>query len=306
MTRPLRLHVPGMLYHVVARGDDKACIFRDDTDYAGFLELLAGALSRFGVRCASFCALWNHYHLLLAAGDQPISRMMQQLNSSYCQRFNRRHHRVGHVLQGRFGSRIVEDGAYARAVLRYIALNPVAAGLVADPRDWRWSSYRCTVGSEAAREFLAADLVWLAFGTSDPAIGRARFADFVLAGRHEVFGNPLFHGSARLAGHLAPRLEPHESTRDFVYAQRFATRASLGTLFEGILRRDDLQIAAHEAFYRHAYTLSEIGTTLGRDPSTIWRWVRRASARLRAARPESGGSPENASAGEDNRARIKI
>ena len=113
MSRPLRLHVPGLLHHVFARGNEKACIYADDQDYESFLELLARTLPRFDVRCVAYCLVWNHYHLLLVPNEHPISRLLQQLNSAYCQRFNRRHHRVGHVLQGRYGCRIVEDGAYA-------------------------------------------------------------------------------------------------------------------------------------------------------------------------------------------------
>lgn len=309
MSRPLRLHVPGMLNHVVARGTEKACIFADDTDYEGFLALLADALPRFGVRCASFCAIWNHYHLLLVAGAHPISRMLQQLNSAYCQRFNRRHHRVGHVLQGRFGSRLVEDGAYTRAVLRYIALNPVSAGRVADPRDWPWSSYRFTVGPDPPPDFLAVDQVWLAFGTRDPAVGRARFAEFVGGGAQEVLGDPLFHGSERLAGRLEPLLRPHEPTRDFVYAQRFATRPSLGPLFTGALKPRELENAARAAFHHHAYTLADIGHVVGRHPTTVWRWIRRATARQGARAAATGRGAANAanmSSEEYSHARIKI
>lgn len=306
MSRPLRLHVPGLLYHVMSRGNDKACIFSNDTDYEVFLELLANALSRFEVSCASYCAIWNHYHLLLVAGPHPISRMMQHLNSAYCQRFNRRHRRVGHVLQGRFKSRIVEDGAYARAVLRYIALNPVAAGLVADPKDWPWSSYRVTIGPDPPPQFLALDRVWLAFGTRDPAVGRGRLADFVHGGPQEMLADPLFHGSERLAARLEPLLKPHEPTRDFVYGQRFAARRPLADLFDGTLQRVELEKAAHTAFYRHAYTLSEIGAVVARDPTTVWRWIRRSTARRRLADAGSDAEGANVSAVEHSHARIKI
>jgi REP element-mobilizing transposase RayT len=179
-----------MLYHIFARGNAKACIFVDDEDYERFLGLLAASVVRFGVRCAAYCALWNHYHLLLAAGEQPISRMMQQLNSKYSQQFNRRHNRVGHVLQGRFGSRIVEDGAYVRAVLRYLALNPVAAGRVEQPEDWPWSSYRFAIGADPPPDFLALDRVWAAFGTGDETAGRLRFGELVGSQVQETLDDP--------------------------------------------------------------------------------------------------------------------
>lgn len=279
VSRPLRLHAPGLLHHVFARGNEKACIFADDRDYASFLDLLAPALARFNTRCVAYCLLWNHYHLLLVPNEHRISQVLQQLNSAYCQRFNRRHNRVGHVLQGRYGCRVVEDGEYARTVLRYLALNPVAAGRTAKPEHWPWSSYRFVLGLEACPDFLALDDAWLAFGTSDCAVGRERFATFVAAGLEDGFTNPLLHGSARLAERMADRLEPHQEIRDYVYAARYAARPTLGSLLDGCVDREALQDAAHAAFHRHAYTLAEIAAAVSRDPSVVCRWIRESTLR---------------------------
>jgi REP element-mobilizing transposase RayT len=106
-----------------------------DEDCQSLLELLREGSTRFGVSGMSYCLLGNHFHLLLAVGHHSVSRLMQQVNSKYAQDFNRRHERVGHLYQGRFGSRIVDHGAYTRAVFRHISLNPVAAGQVQDPAD---------------------------------------------------------------------------------------------------------------------------------------------------------------------------
>lgn len=279
MSRPLRLHAPGLIHHVFARGHEKACIFADDHDYRSFLDLLADALPRLRVRCMAYCLLWNHYHLVLVPSEHRLSRLLQQVNSAYCQRFNRRHNRVGHVLQGRFGCRIVEDGAYARTLLRYVALNPVAAGLAAKPEDWTWSSYGVALGLDAVPDFLSLQDSWAAFGTSDAVVGRTRFADFVGAGLQDPFGNPLLYGSARLAARLTPALEPHRATRDYVYAARFAARPSLGSLLDECRDRESLADAAHTAFHRYAYTLVEIATVVGRDPSVVSRWIQRSKQR---------------------------
>jgi len=279
MSRPLRIHAPGVLCHVFARGNNKGCIFADDTDCRSFLDLLAKMLERFGVVCVTYCLLWNHYHLGLIPGAEPISRLMQQLNSRYCQAFNRRHGRVGHVLQGRYGSRLVQDGEYARALLRYVALNPVAAGRASGPEDWAWSSYRVALGLDAAPAFLSLKEVWSAFGTSDPEIGRARLSHFVAAGIEDSFPNPLLHGSEQLARQIAPELAPHQSNGDFVYPYRFAARLTLSALLDGCIDRRSVEDAAHTAFYRHGYTLAELGRALSRDPSTISRWIQRAAAR---------------------------
>ena len=279
VTRPLRVHAPGLAHPVFARGNEKACIFADDRDYTTFLDLLAEALARFNTRCVAYCLLWNHYHLLLVPNEHRISRVLQQVNSTYCQRFNRRHSRVGHVLQGRYGCRVVEDGEYARTVLRYLALNPVAAGRTTNPEDWPWSSYRFALGLEACPTFLSLDDTWTAFGTSECAVGRERLATFVGGGLQDEFTNPLLHGSARLAEQMADHLEPHQGTRDYVYAARYAARPSLGSLLDGRVDRQALQDAAHAAFHRHAYTLAEIAAAVSRDPSVVCRWIRQSQGR---------------------------
>lgn len=289
MARPLRLHVPGMLYHVMSRGNDKQCIFRDETDYRCHLDLLGKALARFGARCAAYALMWNHYHLLLRAGAHPISRVMHQVNSEYCRQFNRRHDRVGHVLQGRFKATIVEDGASARRVLRYLALNPVVAGYVANPEDYVWSSYRAAMGLAEPADSLALDEVWAAFGTPHPRVGRERLAEFVRAGLQEDCPDTLLVGSERLKRRIAPRLEPFHFEREHAYAERHAARPSLGTLFEGCVRQADLDAAACRAFVDHAFTLGEIGALVSRHPSVVCRWIRRA----RTVRRLSVTSPED-------------
>jgi REP element-mobilizing transposase RayT len=284
MARPLRVYAPGLLHHVFARGNDKHCVFADDDDHRAFLELLGTTLSRFDVEAAGYCLLWNHYHLLLVPhGETAISRMMQQLNSTYCQRFNRRHGRVGHVLQGRFGLRIIEDGDYARTAFRYLALNPVAAGRTQRPEDWRWSSYRVALGLDATPDFLVLQHVWSAFGTSDLEIGRSLLAEFVDAGLSETFPNSLLHGSVGLCERMAPLLEPHQSNRDFTHEQRFAARLPLETILAGCSDRTSVENAAHAAFSRHGYTLAELGQALNRHPSTVCRWIQRVGARLPTA-----------------------
>ena len=279
MSRPLRIHAPGLLHHVVSRGNDKDCIFTDDEDHESFLADLTEALERFDAHCAGYCLLSNHYHLLIVPREFPLWRVMHRVNSIFFRRFNRRHHRVGPRLQGRYRGNIIEDGCYARNALRYVALNPVAAGLSPRPEDWRWSSYRAAVGLTPAPKLLSTAYSWRAFGTSDPDTGRARFAHFVSAGLPDDFTDRLLYGSDRLAALMAPALEPQRDNRDFVYAHRFAARPTLSELFRGCNSRLRKQDAAWMAFRHHGYTLAEIGSVLHRDPSTVSRWVKYAAAR---------------------------
>ena len=100
MSRPLRLQLPGGIYHVTARGNARRAIFEDDDDCAGFLIVLASTVARYRLLCHAYCLMGNHYHLLVQTPEPNLSVAMRQLNGVYTQRFNRRHERCGHVLQG--------------------------------------------------------------------------------------------------------------------------------------------------------------------------------------------------------------
>lgn len=148
MARPLRLELPGGVYHITARGNERKLIYRDDIDRTRFQEVLAQVLSRFHWLCLAYCQMGNHYHLLVETPLPNLSRGMRQLNGVYAQQFNRRHNRVGHLTQGRYGAILVEQGEHLLSTVRYIVRNPVRAGLCAAPEDWHWSSYRATLGLE--------------------------------------------------------------------------------------------------------------------------------------------------------------
>lgn len=267
--------MPGRAYHVFARGDNKGQIFRDADDYQHFLTRFVESLQRFATLCLAYCLMANHYHLLIVPGEHPVSKLMQWLNSRYCQRYNKRHGRVGHVLQGRFGSRIVEDSTYLLSALRYIAMNPVAAEAATRPENFRWSSYRATAGLEPPPPFLDLGRVWHAFDCTDAAEGRARYIAHVAGGAAaEELQRALFFGGELLARQVHRLLEPHKADGELTYADRFATRAALDAVFANAASTEDVRTAAHDAFHRHAYTLREIGEFVGRTPSTISKWIR--------------------------------
>jgi putative transposase len=86
----------------------------------------------------------NHFHLLLRPeSGQSISRILQSLTVTHTWRYHKRHRSSGHVWQGRFKSPVIQDDAHLLTVLRYIEANPLRANIVADPSDYRWSSFRC-------------------------------------------------------------------------------------------------------------------------------------------------------------------
>jgi REP element-mobilizing transposase RayT len=276
MARPLRLHIPGAIYHIMSRGNARQDIFLDDTDYRYFLERLSITSGRFRARCHAYCLMRNHFHLMVRAGELPVWRMMHQLNSSVSQRFNRRHQRIGHVLQGRYKALVIDGDDYFRRALRYIARNPVRACLVQRAADWPWSSYRATAGLAVAAPWLALDEVWEAFG-DNPLEAQRAYADFVdgdISAHEAVPAGPVVFGSGAFVARVGRALAPHRGCREVVYAERFADRPRLIDLFAIGADACAREIAIRKAFDDHGYTLREIGEFLGVHPSTVWRHVR--------------------------------
>lgn len=130
MARPLRIELPGGLYHVTSRGDRREDIFLDDDDRLTWLDLFGQVCRRFNWICHVWCLMDNHYHIVVETVEGNLTQGMRQLNGVYTQRFNRTHHRVGHVFQGRYKAIIVEKDSYLQELARYVVLNPLRARMV--------------------------------------------------------------------------------------------------------------------------------------------------------------------------------
>ena len=182
MARPLRIEYPGAVYHVTSRGNARQDIVADDRDRSQWLTLLAHVVDRYGWRCHAYCLMDNHYHLLIETPQPNLSLGMRQLNGRYTQIYNRRYERVGHLFQGRFTAILVEKEAHLLELCRYVVLNPVRANMVAQPRQWAWSSYRTTVGDTKASDWLTIDWILGQFGVRVGA-ARERYRTFVAEGR---------------------------------------------------------------------------------------------------------------------------
>ena len=161
-------------------------------------------MENFGIECWNYCIMPNHYHATLRPTGHNLSEALRQLNSRYAQWWNKRHERVGHVFQGRFKDQIVQREGYLPALCRYVALNPVRAGLVERPEEWEWSSYAATVGLQPAPSFLALDSVLQQFGDADRGTLQSRFADYVLGDANALLcTDDRIRSSERLLGDMS-------------------------------------------------------------------------------------------------------
>lgn len=164
MARPLRLEFAGALYHITARGDRQEAIYENDDDRIAFLSVRGEVCQLCNWVCHAYCLMGNHYHLLIETPEGNLSRGMRQLNGVYTQQHNRRHSRVGHVLQGRYKAVLVEKESYLLELVRYIVLNPVRAQMMRTADEWPWSSYRSKIGLQTAVAGVHTDWVLAAFG----------------------------------------------------------------------------------------------------------------------------------------------
>ncbi len=177
MARRPRQLIPGGIYHVMSRGNRREPVFLIDNDRLLLIDLVRQVAGRRRWDVHAYCLMENHYHFVVSTPDADLSAGMRQINGEYAQWFNRSHGYVGHVFQGRFRSVVVESDWHLLELSRYLALNPVRAGLCAAPADWRWGSYRAVVGGGPAA--LTPALRILEFFGREAATARARFRSFV-------------------------------------------------------------------------------------------------------------------------------
>src|SRR5262245_61655407 len=125
MARKPRLHAPGVLYHVIVRGNHRQKTFVALDDYQYYLEKMTQYRRKFDVTLFAYCLMPNHVHLLLECSQTPLGKFMQGLQQSYTQYYNRRYKKSGHLFQGRYKAIICDKDSYLLELVRYIHLNPV-------------------------------------------------------------------------------------------------------------------------------------------------------------------------------------
>ena len=176
MPRPPRLHVPGGLYHVVLRGNHQQAIFDRDADYRIFEDIVARALRRDGARLHAYCWMTNHVHLAAQVGDVRLGRLIQTIASSYARRKQQQIPTTGHLFERRYRAILVDNDAYWLTLVRYIHRNPVEAGIVADPADYRWSSHWGYLGRACPAWLTTAPtLAMFGCGAADSVAAYSRF-----------------------------------------------------------------------------------------------------------------------------------
>jgi len=140
MSRLARIVIPDLPHHVTQRGNGRAQVFFGDDDYAIYRALLAESCRAAGVAVWAWVLMPNHVHLILVPSDSDgLRRALAPVHRRYAGHVHTCLKRTGHFWQGRFGA-VVMDEAHLATAIRYVALNPVRAGLAERAQDWAWSS----------------------------------------------------------------------------------------------------------------------------------------------------------------------
>jgi REP element-mobilizing transposase RayT len=293
MARKPRVHFFGALYHIILRGNNGQTIFFTDQDRLRFFLLLQEGIERFGHRVHGFCLMENHVHLAIQVGKIPLSRILQNLGFRYTRWINRRQNRRGHLFQGRYKAVLVDADVYLQALIRYIHLNPVRAGVVGNPADYPFSGHRAYLGLEKI-PWLTTD--WVLSRLSDSP-GRARkiYDKYVSNGKGGRSQWEYQKGSK-----TDSRILGNESFIDRVLVQKESMpRSGVSTerIFEEVchlysIEEKDLKTAGRERRNSEARavmawlilelgvgTLSELGKLTRRDIATLSSGVKRLRSR---------------------------
>jgi REP element-mobilizing transposase RayT len=222
MPRQARLDIPGLVYHVIARGVERREIFRDERDRTRFVESLGELVVGSGARLYAWSLLSNHFHLLLRRGDRPLSELMRRLMTRHAVRYNLRHERSGHLFQNRYKSIVVDEEEYFLELVRYVHLNPARAGLVRTLEEldqYPHSGHSVLVGARSAHG-QEVDEVLDRFGGRRAQAVRG-YREFVAAGwnqgrREELVGGGLIRSAGGRENAADRRLEEREAADERV------------------------------------------------------------------------------------------
>jgi REP element-mobilizing transposase RayT len=280
MSKQRRIQFSGATYHIMSRGNRKARIFEDDRDRREFLSILADALDRYSVECPSYCLVGNHYHFVAHTPRGNIARFMKVMNGRYAQYINRRHRLTGHLFGGPYKALVIDDTCYLRTAMAYVARNPVEAGFVATPDQWKWSSYAAMVGLCRPEPFLSTTWLQRAFPSLPLEESRQRFAELVsnFPGELVLDHRDVVFGDRELQSEVRELIGRTMYLSDIPRTYRAMARPELSRALSCVTRTERIT-AIRRAHVVYGYLLSEIARCLEVHPTTISRLLAKSRNR---------------------------
>lgn len=150
----------GSKIHVIARGNRRSDIFKDENDYKTYLNCLNEAMKHYEnkYKIIAYVLMTNHIHIVIETTDKDVSDLVKRVHGIYAQRFNKKYNYVGHLFQDRYKGIIIKNDLYLLALSRYIHLNPVKANIVKKPEQYKWSSFSTYIG-KANQKIVSTEII---------------------------------------------------------------------------------------------------------------------------------------------------
>jgi REP-associated tyrosine transposase len=295
MPRKPRIEIGGGLYHVITRGNNRRKIFRSRDDYLNFTSILEQQKVKLPFYLYAYCLMPNHVHLLIEMKDDPVSRIMQRVLTSYSQHHNRKYKRSGHLVQGRYKSILCQTDRYLGELVRYIHMNPVRAKLVKRPEDFEHSGHRAYLGLDKCG-LVDSEPVLRHFGGTkkraveayirfvEASLGAPSQDDYYRAAEGRLLGSEEFVEEIRhrVGDHRAVR-QPFERTsiEDLLVAAMRSSGVSREEMCGKSKARSTVAVreAVIVAGRERGMSNRELAKALGIDASAVTRRVEAARAR---------------------------
>jgi len=295
MARKPRVHFPGALYHVIARGNQGQTTFREDEDYKLYLKFLFEYKDYFDFLLHAYVLMPNHIHLLIEMGEINLSKLMHRLQFRYTRNFNLKYRTWGHLFQGRYKAILCDKDRYFIELSAYIHLNPVRAGLVKEPANYPWSSYPSYLGRDKP---LIADIDHVLGQFSDnKGVARRKYAIYVrdrlVQGHRDDFYEAKDQRFLGDEGYLE-EVERHiNQALPFTYEMGLeeivvqvgsALKIPIDLLYSSSRSRQGAWGRALCAYLAHGlggYKMREIAEHFHRDPVAMTYGLRKVEQRLR-------------------------
>ncbi|MBM4314234.1 MAG: transposase [Deltaproteobacteria bacterium] len=168
MSRKSRIVISSYPHHIIQRGHNRQPVFASDDDYLYYLDNLREWKEKLGCRIYTYCLMINHVHLIVDPGNEAehLAQLMKRVGGRQTRYVNKMERRTGCLWEGRYKSSPISTDEYLLACCRYVELNPVRAGIVVDPADYRWSSYGIKVGKEK-RKWLDLDPCYMGLADNE-------------------------------------------------------------------------------------------------------------------------------------------
>lgn len=191
MARLARVILPGHPHHITQRGNRRQDVFFADSDFKFYLELLKDWCLQEKIEIWAYCLMTNHVHLIVNPGKKSnLSRAIGETHRRYTRMINFRENWKGYLWQGRFASYPMDKSWLLKAAA-YVELNPVKAGIVKQPWDYRWSSVHAHLAGEDKNGIVQVEKLLSLTGDWKGYLRQAQGQPYEEFIKHEGTGRPL-------------------------------------------------------------------------------------------------------------------